>query len=493
MACRRSGWCLLVAVLILLRAAPAWADLVYFARGGEAQVPVQRDGATFKVMIPGRSYTFTKADLRKVVPGFWPEHEWEARKARALAGGADDRFAAAWWALENGLTPQAESMLREAHRTDPGHPPTARMVRMLDRLDRQAIDPDLTGLEHALRGTYEVARGRHVALVHQHSADEAAERLDLLERVVVTYYLLFASQGVELPVPRCRMASGWFARHEDYLDYLQAENLGVFRSTRGYYHPTLNAVLTYDGRSSAAHKQARESLAARGAELDRMARVLEQLPPRARLGFELRGEPKALLTRAAGQARLDEMRHDLERRELLLELDWRSVDHGTAAHEMVHQLVASSGLAPHHDDFPYWLHEGFAAQFEVIRGGRWSGIGRAHDIRLSDWRSLPGSPPMAPLIQDIGFGRGYQRGLYAQAWGLVYFLRKEHPDQFLTFLDLLRAPDVESTRGHARVLNAFHVAFGKDLEELQTRWHRYLAATKTPLEENRGEEIRVRP
>ena len=80
-------------------------------------------------------------------------------------------------------------------------------------------------------------------------------------------------------------------------------------------------------------------------------------------------------------------------------------------------------------------------QFEVIRGGRWAGIGRAHDLRLPDWRRIQPPLRLEPLVRDAGFGRGYNRDLYAQAWALVYYLRAQHPQQFLTFLDLLRAPD----------------------------------------------------
>ena len=90
--------------------------------------------------------------------------------------------------------------------------------------------------------------------------------------------------------------------------------------------------------------------------------------------------------------------------------------------------------------FPYWLHEGFAAQFELIRGGRWAGISRANDLRLPDWRGLQPAARLERLVRDADFGRGYQRDLYAQAWALVYYLRTRHPDEFLTFLDLLRNP-----------------------------------------------------
>ena len=70
----------------------------------------------------------------------------------------------------------------------------------------------------------------------------------------------------------------------------------------------------------------------------------------------------------------------------------RDTDDGTAAHEMIHLLAANSGLLPRHNAFPVWLQEGLAMQFEVIRGGRWAGIGRSRDLRLPDWRKLASRP-----------------------------------------------------------------------------------------------------
>ncbi len=149
---------------------------------------------------------------------------------------------------------------------------------------------------------------------------------------------------------------------------------------------------------------------------------------------------------------------------------------------MIHQVAAESRLVARHDDFPLWLHEGFAAQFEVVRGGRWAGIGRAHDLRLPDWRAAAEPARLAPLVQDVGFGRGYRRTPYAQAWALVYYLRKEHPERFLTFLDLLRGPDPPPGPRGPRYLAAFHEAFGDDLADLEASWRRYLDALRTPLE-----------
>jgi Protein of unknown function (DUF1570) len=419
------------------------ADLIYFAQGGRVQVPAESRGdGTVRLEIPGGPAVFAASDFRKIVPGYWPEQQWPQRLRAAEARGEADRFTSAWWALANGLTPQAERLFREANLADPDRPATARLVPTLDRLARVGTDPNLESINRALGGSFEVARSPHVLLLHQHSAAEAAERVEFLERIVVSYYLLIAAGGLDLPVPEHRLVSAWFAEHHDYLAFLHTEGADAFRTTLGYYHPTLGAVVTYDVRSAPAQRQAREA---------------------------------ALL-------RANETR-DTPRRRLLLEMDRRSLELGTAAHEMVHLLVAQSGLAPRNDDFPLWLHEGLAAQFEVVRGGRWAGFGHAHDLRLPDWRKIDPPARLVPLVRDAGFGRGYSRDAYAAAWALVYYLRKEHPAQFLTFLDLLRIPDPEP-RPHAdRTIALFKAAFGDDLHTLEADWHRVLATLRTPLEE----------
>src|SRR5262249_58993543 len=101
------------------------------------------------------------------------------------------------------------------------------------------------------------------------------------------------------------------------------------------------------------------------------------------------------------------------------------------------------------------------------------------------------------LVRDVGFGRGYQRDLYCQAWALVYYLRTRHPAEFLTFVDLLRNPvaapdsdeDADTGDSHAeprgeRVCAAFRRAFGQDLEVLDRDWHRFLAGIRTPIEQH---------
>src|SRR5262249_8747580 len=161
---------------------------------------------------------------------------------------------------------EAAAEVRALHSLDPKHARLARMAAVLDRLDQPCADTDFAAFRDALGVPTKIARSPHLILLHQHSDAEAGERLALLERVVAGYQLLFAAQGIGLGVPRRRLVSAWFADRKDFLAFLHAQDADVFATTRGYYHPTWNAVVAYDARSTQEQVSARDTLAARRRE-----------------------------------------------------------------------------------------------------------------------------------------------------------------------------------------------------------------------------------
>jgi len=464
------------------------SELIYFRKGGEAQLPARIEGNHVVLSMPDGEIQLPRAEIHKIVPGFWPRAEWETRRQSPLPASFEARVARVQWAIENGLTTEVAAELRELHALDPKHQPTARMAAILARLDQPCSDPKFVRFQSALGIETKLARGPHVILLHQHSETEAEERIALLERIITGYYLAFAGQGLELTVPRTRLVSVWFADQKDYLAFLHSEGADAFATTRGYYHPTWKAVVTFDARSTEPQRSARTKLESKRDEIHRYGEMVDQAPARSRLKIKLADEPARTVGRPEAKALLARVGDDITCETMLLDLDRRSVDLGTAAHEMIHQLAVDSRLVPQHDMFPVWLHEGLASQFEVIRGGRWAGISRAHDLRMPDWRRLPSPLRLERLIRDAGFGRGYQRDLYAQAWALVYFLRIQKSGQFLTFIDLLRTPRLEGQSNTAapgdRVFDAFQRAFGADLNGLDDEWHKFMKTVLTPLEQN---------
>jgi hypothetical protein len=433
------------------------AELLYFARGGQIQHRATIQNGFVQLDTPAGRFRFPESDFSRIVPGYSPAIEWPARAEKAQAGTTEDRLTAAWWALENGLVTECSEMLREAHRADGKNPLCRRLVSMLDQLEPPLRNPDTTLLVNALGVRCETATGRHILLLHQHDHAEAGERIEHLERVLRAYYLFLTWNGVSCALPSEKLTSVYLKERSDYLAFLKSHHAGAFSGTFGYYHPTMRTVIAYDLRGSGRFLAER--------------RVIEHLP-------EAPGLP-------------DERRRDLERRRLLFEMEYRALDHGTVAHELIHQLVAVSGLAPKAGQFPHWLHEGLACQFEVVRGGRWAGICRAHDLRMADWRGLTRPLDLASLINDNGFGHGYQQDLYAKSWAIVYYLLNSHPETFWAYVDMLRRADAEATEATPRrSVDDFRAAFGSDWKSLESDWRDSMRGLSTPLEDHMPQGIR---
>ena len=61
------------------------ADLIYFNKGGDAQLPARVEGNRVLVSMPDGQVELTRENVRKIIPGFWPDAEWSARR-RECAG-----------------------------------------------------------------------------------------------------------------------------------------------------------------------------------------------------------------------------------------------------------------------------------------------------------------------------------------------------------------------------------------------------------------------
>lgn len=442
-------WTTTLAVTVALTAASsrARADLLYFKGGGRVEAPATVEQGRVTVTTPSRTYQFREQDFVKIVPRPDPARDWPARRDAALKGPASAMLDAAWWALCQGLVAESCGMIQAAHRAGPGDPLAARLAATLDRLRAPAAERDTTALVAAIGETFDESRGPHVVLLHRCGADEAKRRLALLEQVVTAYYLWFGFLGVELVTPPQRLVSVHLNDPGRYLRFLETQGAAAFRGTQGYYHPTFRAVVTRDTKS-----------------LPRWVSL------RARLEAPVSGRSDALATRR-------------DRADLLWQDAYDAHDLGTAAHETVHLLIEASGLAPDPAQFPYWLHEGLAAQFEVVRGGRWAGVGRANDLRLVDWRSAPLPHRLTPLVRDAAFGKGYSGSLYAESWALVRHLQRARPAAFASLLERLKTPDRLKQEPPAdRFLNLFREAIGSDIEAIQRGWIQDTTSLLTPLE-----------
>ena len=54
-------------------AAVVRADLIYFNKGSDAQLPARVEGNRVLVSMPDGEVELTRDNVRKIIPGFWPD------------------------------------------------------------------------------------------------------------------------------------------------------------------------------------------------------------------------------------------------------------------------------------------------------------------------------------------------------------------------------------------------------------------------------------
>lgn len=155
----------------------------------------------------------------------------------------------------------------------------------------------------------------------------------------------------------------------------------------------------------------------------------------------------------------------------------------TIVHEATHQIAFNCGLHTRLSDCPRWFSEGIAMYFETpdlgngIKKG-WSGIGDVNQPRLDQFLKCLADRPvnsLETLIRDDRRFTDSKRAsdAYAEAWALTYFLIRQHPKEFISYLRMLSAkkplmPDAAEQR-----LDEFRRAFG-DLADLNVEFLRFI-------------------
>lgn len=443
-------------------------DILRFKEGGQVVAPSTREGREIILDTPMGTTRFPEGDFREIIETPDPRDEWAGHLARAKKDGAAGLCAASLWALDHGLVKESEAAAREAHRFDAKHEPASRMVRAMDRLAESRPDPSMASILKGLPADHRIARGPHVVLIHQHSDDEAAERVALLETIVGAYTLHISALGLALPAPSQKLPSMWFAKKADYLAFLRSEGATAFLNTRGYHHPTREMVVTYDSRDDPERKRGTAEVLSARSELSAFAEKADTIPASGRARVMLRGKTYNV-DRNGARKLIDGLGREVDRQEIVHELGRREIDWGVAAHETIHQLVAATKLAPRHDSFPPALSEGLAMQFEAVTGGRWAGLSGVPTYRLRDYRALKTPPGLIATLGDPRFGPGYNPDEYARAWAAVRFLRVENPSAFIAMIDGLRAPTTQPEPASSRASKTLAGLLKADID---AEWHR---------------------
>lgn len=428
----------LIAALCVGAQTSTRADDIELTSGLKLPLESVVDGDSIKIEGPSGTLVLPTRLIRERTAHARPERDWPSRLDAAKRQGANEQLQAAIWAIDHALIREGVAALRAIHAAEPQHQPTARMVAALEKLAAPCPAADRQPALASSLGRFETAAGPHIVISHQHSLSDVNERIQLLERVLMTFYLDFAALGIDLPPPRHRLRCLWFSRQAEYQAYLRAHGAAAFLNTRGHYNPSLNVVAFYDARDDAAQRRAR-------AELDRRISELAAARP-------ANSNDEILL---------------LEARSLALDAECRELDLSVAAHEFVHQLIDNSTLCPRPGAFPKWLSEGLAMQYEPVRATRWGGPGGFNRLRDRDWSSLNSYPNIEYILNPSTFARGYRENAYAGAWVLVRHLRSARPGAFVALFDALRAPTPSHDRPELTARQALEASFGAEFDELR--------------------------
>jgi hypothetical protein len=163
---------------------------------------------------------------------------------------------------------------------------------------------------------------------------------------------------------------------------------------------------------------------------------------------------------------------------------WRqdalALDYRRLAHEMVHALLARSV-----DDAPWWLHEGLARdvssfRYRPLNFSYSPFLDREAEVmleahRAGNWIPLEKLLSLGPrdlyAEEDTEERKAYRRLAYAEAWALVYYIRREkslkRKKAFDRYLGRLREG--------AKSVGAFRETFDADLGAFEKRWTSTLA------------------
>jgi hypothetical protein len=111
----------------------------------------------------------------------------------------------------------------------------------------------------------------------------------------------------------------------------------------------------------------------------------------------------------------------------------------TVTHELAHQLAFNSGLQQRGVNYPFWVTEGLATNFEADESGAY-GLSRSdagYRSRLIQLKANGRLIPLSSFVRMMSLSSGQDqsaRDAYAQAWGLFRYLFLHHRQELKEYI-----------------------------------------------------------
>ncbi len=259
----------------------------------------------------------------------------------------------------------------------------------------------------------------------------------LFERLYMAFTNFWTRKGFELREPEFPLVAVVFADRAAYLRYSRPELGDAGQSVIGYYSLLSNRMTMYDltGVESQGH--------GRLGTATQINRILSR--------------PDAVQTVS------------------------------TIVHEATHQIAFNCGLHQRLSDCPRWFSEGIAMYFETpdLRSDKgWRGIGNVNvnRPRLEHFQQQSrerGTKWLESLIRNDKRFVDPKKALdaYAEAWALTYFLIRQHPKEYVSYLRILSEKKPMLQDGPEQRLDDFRNSFG-DLSKINAELMRYMSRAK---------------
>jgi hypothetical protein len=274
---------------------------------------------------------------------------------------------------------------------------------------------------------------KHYLIFYDTSRTYAQWAGSLFERLYMAFTNYWTHKGFELAEPEFPLVAIIFADKQAYLKFTRPDLGEAGESIIGYFSLASNRMTMYDLTGAASAGRPSVSVST-GAQIN-----------------QILAQPDALQTVS------------------------------TIVHEATHQIAFNCGLHTRLSDCPVWFSEGIAMFFETpdLNGqkGGWSGIGGVNRVRLEQFQNYLSRRPANSLQTLITADKRLQEvkqslDAYSEAWALTYFLIKQHPKEYITYLRMLSQKKPLLRDSPETRLNEFQQAFG-NIKKLDTEFLRY--------------------
>jgi hypothetical protein len=332
---------------------------------------------------------------------------------------------------------EADRLLRAVLSVDPDHARAASMLRALYKSYGAKLPVDEEAIENvtaALGDGFVRYESRNFVILSDCDDRWTRERMILLE---ATYRELFRTMeriGLQMIPPRHKLVCILIDEHGRYERFAAEHDRVRAPWVAGYYATLPNHVVMYNDATGPTFARADRELA----ELDLQAAHAESLALEARRARD-RDAAEMLGDRA------DAIAHHAAMERARVELAISEAADRKAVHEAVHLVAFNCNLQLRSRQYPFWITEGIATNFETTNYRKTFGPSEDNDRRLltfDDHRDAERLLPLEELIalNEISSASAERADVvYAQTYAFFRYAYRYHQHELAQYLRDLRA------------------------------------------------------